>query len=77
LILSPPDAIAPGFGAGSRERHVERAERRGLEAAVEELDSLALDLDTPDDLRELAEVLAAEPQRAPTTAAELARLGLP
>jgi 2-phospho-L-lactate guanylyltransferase len=77
LILSPPDAIAPGFGAGSRERHVERVERRGLEAAVEELDSLALDLDTPDDLRELAEVLAAEPQRAPTTAAELARLGLP
>jgi 2-phospho-L-lactate guanylyltransferase len=77
LILSPPDAIAPGFGPGSRERHVERAERRGLEVAVEELDSLALDLDTPDDLHALAEVLAATPDRAPATAAELSRLGIP
>jgi 2-phospho-L-lactate/phosphoenolpyruvate guanylyltransferase len=76
LILSPPDAIAPGFGPGSRERHVERAEQRGLDAAVEELDSLALDLDTPDDLRALAEVLSAEPERAPETAAELSRVGL-
>src|SRR4051794_33071082 len=77
LILAPPDAIGPAFGPGSRERHMDRAERRGLEVAVEELDSLALDLDTPDDLRELAEVLGAEPQRAPATAAELSRLGMP
>lgn len=77
LILSPPDAIAPAFGPGSRERHVERAKRRGLEVTVEEIGSLALDLDTPDDLRELAEVLAAEPDRATATAAELSRLGMP
>jgi 2-phospho-L-lactate guanylyltransferase len=74
LLLSPADAIAPGFGPGSRERHTERAERRRLEVAVERLESLALDLDTPDDLVALEAVLAAEPQRAPTTAAELTRL---
>jgi 2-phospho-L-lactate/phosphoenolpyruvate guanylyltransferase len=76
LLLSPPDAIAPGFGPGSRARHTERAERRGLEVAVEDLHSLALDLDTPDDLAELAAVLADEPERAPATARALSSLGL-
>jgi 2-phospho-L-lactate guanylyltransferase len=76
LVLSPPDAISPAFGPGSCERHVERAEQRGLRVAIEKLESLALDLDTPDDLRALVETLAAEPQRAPATAAALAGLGL-
>ena len=76
LLLCPADAIGPAFGEGSRARHAERAGRAGHEAAIEELDSLALDLDTPDDLRALADVLAAEPQRATATAAELARLGI-
>ena len=31
LLLAPPDAIAPAFGPGSRERHAERAERAGLD----------------------------------------------
>ena len=35
----------------------------------------ALDLDTPDDLRELAGVLGVAPGRAPATARELERLG--
>lgn len=74
LLLAPPDAIRPGFGEDSRERHLDRAAARGLEAALEELPSLALDLDTPDDLAALAAVLADEPDRAPATAAELARL---
>jgi len=76
LLLCPADAIGPAFGEGSRARHAERAERAGHEAAIEELDSLALDLDTPEDLRALADVLAGEPQRATATAAELARLGI-
>lgn len=76
LLLCPADAIAPGFGAGSRERHVERARARGLDVEVEELDSLALDLDTPDDLRELAATLEQDPERAPKTAAALAALDL-
>ncbi len=75
LLCSPPDAIAPGFGPDSRERHADRARRRGLEVVVEELESLALDLDTPDDLRELADVLEGNPARAPETARTLAALG--
>ena len=74
LLLAPADAIGPAFGPGSRERHVERTERRGLEAAVENLRSLALDLDTPDDLAALEAVLADDPERAPQTAAALADL---
>jgi 2-phospho-L-lactate guanylyltransferase len=72
LLLSPPDAIGPAFGPGSRERHVDLAERRGMEAAVEELASLALDLDTPDDLAELTAALGSEPERAAETARALA-----
>ena len=76
LLICPADAIAPGFGPSSRERHVERARARGLEVEVSELSSLALDLDTPDDLRELAAILERDPARAPRTAAALAVLDL-
>ena len=76
LLLAPADAIGPAFGEGSCERHRDRATRAGHAVAVEELESLALDLDTPDDLAALAAVLAERPQRAPATAAELTRLGI-
>jgi 2-phospho-L-lactate/phosphoenolpyruvate guanylyltransferase len=75
LLMSPPDAIGPAFGPGSRARHVDRAERAGHAVAVEPLDSLSLDVDTPQDLDAMAALLEAEPERAPATAAELARLG--
>ena len=74
LLLCPSDAIGPAFGEGSRERHAERATRAGLEVRIEELPSLALDLDTPDDLAVLASTLEAAPQRAPETAAALGRI---
>jgi len=76
LLLAPADAIGPAFGEGSCARHSDRARRAGYEVAVEELESLALDLDTPEDLDALARVLAETPERASATAAELARLGL-
>jgi 2-phospho-L-lactate guanylyltransferase len=76
LVMSPPDAIAPGFGADSRERHTDRAERAGYDVAVEPLASLALDVDTPDDLEALAAVLGERPERAPATAGSLVDLGL-
>ena len=50
LVLSPPTAIRPAFGEGSRARHVDAAREAGIPYAVEELHSLALDLDTPADL---------------------------
>ena len=76
LLMAPPDAIAPGFGPGSCERHLDRARRRGLAAAVEHVDSLALDLDTAEDLDALALELGHGPGRAPATARALGELGL-
>jgi 2-phospho-L-lactate/phosphoenolpyruvate guanylyltransferase len=74
LLLAPADAMGPAFGPGSRERHLDRATRAGHDARVEELPSLALDLDTPEDLAELAALLGREPDLAPATAEELAKL---
>ncbi|OLE35663.1 MAG: 2-phospho-L-lactate guanylyltransferase [Actinobacteria bacterium 13_1_20CM_3_68_9] len=75
LLLSPPDAIGPAFGPDSCARHAYRARRLGHELAVERLDSLGLDVDTPDDLAAMAEALEGAPHRAPATAAELAGPG--
>jgi len=75
LLLSPADAIGPAFGPGSCARHTERGRNAGFEVALERLDSLALDIDTPEDLATLGSVLEPDPGRAPATAAELARLG--
>jgi 2-phospho-L-lactate/phosphoenolpyruvate guanylyltransferase len=50
LVLTPPTAIRPAFGEGSCARHVAAAREAGIPFAVEELASLALDLDTPADL---------------------------
>jgi 2-phospho-L-lactate/phosphoenolpyruvate guanylyltransferase len=74
VVMSPPDAIAPAFGPDSRERHADRAERAGFEVAVEQLPSLALDVDTPDDLEALGGLLGERPGRAPATAEALAQL---
>jgi 2-phospho-L-lactate guanylyltransferase len=68
LVLSPPDAIRPAFGEGSRDRHVSAAREAGIPFAVEELDSLALDLDTPADIVALTRVLEERPGRARQTA---------
>jgi 2-phospho-L-lactate/phosphoenolpyruvate guanylyltransferase len=75
LLMSPPDAIAPGFGPGSCERHADRGARAGFDVAVEPLDSLSLDVDTPADLDAMAAVLRADPNRAAATARALVELG--
>jgi 2-phospho-L-lactate/phosphoenolpyruvate guanylyltransferase len=68
LVLSPPHAIHPAFGEGSRERHVEAARAAELPFAVEDVPSLALDLDTPADLLALTTALEFREASAPRTA---------
>lgn len=57
LLLTPPDALAPSFGPDSRKRHLAEAEQAGLQAEVVEIASLAMDVDTPEDLETLQETL--------------------
>jgi 2-phospho-L-lactate/phosphoenolpyruvate guanylyltransferase len=68
LVLSPPDAIEPAFGEGSCARHVAAARRVDVPFAVEELPSLALDLDTPADVVALTRALAVGSRRGRRTA---------
>lgn len=68
LALRPPDAIVPAFGEGSCARHVAAAREAGVPFAVEELPSLALDLDTPADVVALTRELAERRGRARRTA---------
>ncbi len=74
LLLSPPDAMAPSFGAGSLARHAARARAAGATVKVRELPSLGLDVDTPDDLAALRAALDARRELAPRTRAVLERL---
>ena len=62
LLVSPPDAIAFAFGAGSRAAHLAAAAAAG--ATVVELDGpLSLDLDLPDDLILAEELGLLDPAR--------------
>jgi 2-phospho-L-lactate guanylyltransferase len=71
LVLAPPGAIRPAFGEGSCARHIAAAREAGVPFAVEELPSLALDLDTPADVVALTREIAARPGRARRTAKAL------
>ena len=67
LLLSPPDAIAPSFGADSCERHRALAHEAGLRCRLEAPSSLLLDIDTGADLTALRERLAGAHARASST----------
>ena len=71
LVLAPPAAIRPAFGEGSCERHISAARDAGVPFGVEQLPSLALDLDTPGDVIALTRALAEGPKRARRTARAL------
>ncbi|HEU4392223.1 MAG TPA: 2-phospho-L-lactate guanylyltransferase [Solirubrobacterales bacterium] len=71
LVLSPPSAIVPAFGEGSRDRHVAAAREAGVPFEVEEVASLGLDLDTPADVIALTRELERRPGRARHTAKAL------
>jgi 2-phospho-L-lactate guanylyltransferase len=74
LLLSPPDAIEPAFGPGSRARHVAAAEAAGIRYRVEQVPSLLHDVDTPDDLADLAAALEGRRGLAPNTRGALRQL---
>jgi 2-phospho-L-lactate/phosphoenolpyruvate guanylyltransferase len=71
LVLAPPGAIRPSFGEGSCARHIAAARQAGIPYGVEELASLALDIDTPADIVALTRELEARPGRAGRTAKAL------
>jgi len=71
LLLSPPGAIVPAFGEGSRQRHVDAARAAGIPFGIEELPSIELDLDTPADVIALQRELERQPKRARRTAKAL------
>ena len=50
LLITPPHALQPSFGEGSHERHLAHAREAGVAAETVVVDSLALDLDTAEDL---------------------------
>lgn len=52
LLLTPPDAIAFGFGPNSAARHEAAASERGLSCLRLRLPLMSRDVDTPDDLED-------------------------
>jgi 2-phospho-L-lactate/phosphoenolpyruvate guanylyltransferase len=75
LLLQPPDAIHPAFGAGSKERHVTAATVAGHPVVVDEVPSLAMDVDTAEDLDALRDFLAGRHGGAAHMRGMLSRLG--
>jgi 2-phospho-L-lactate/phosphoenolpyruvate guanylyltransferase len=67
LFLDPSGPFAPQFGPDSLRRHRDQASRRGMLCSVEPLPSLALDVDTAEDLAALTETLRHSHGRAPRT----------
>ncbi len=74
LLLSPPDVFPPAFGPGSRARHEQGAREAGLSTETVQVPSLALDVDTPEDLDAVRATLAARHGGAAHTRGMLAQL---
>jgi len=75
LVLAPPDVFLPAFGPDSCARHVSRARASGISFALEEVESMGIDLDTSEDYSLLRDRLLLDPQPAPRTAKVLWELG--
>jgi 2-phospho-L-lactate/phosphoenolpyruvate guanylyltransferase len=74
LLLTPPDVLAPAFGPGSCRRHVDHARAVGAVSEVVEVSSLALDVDTPEDVAAVKATLAASHGGAARTRGMLSQL---
>jgi 2-phospho-L-lactate guanylyltransferase len=75
LLLTPPDAIQPAFGPGSRERHERLAQEAGATCTAIAVPTLGLDVDTVDDLAALRTALEDARGGASHTRGLLARFG--
>ncbi len=75
LVLRPADAIAPSFGPGSCARHVAAAAARDIAHEVVPVPTLALDIDTPEDLTVLSRELTKSGGAALRTRSVLSQLG--
>ena len=74
LLLDLPAAIEPAFGPGSLERHRAAAVSAGAVHRVDTVASLALDVDTPEDLAELRQILDGRHGQAPMTRGALRQI---
>lgn len=74
LVIAPPDAFPPSFGPESLERHLVGARGAGLVHRVENVPSLALDVDTPADLTALWALVDDSRRGAQRTRGALAQL---
>lgn len=54
VVTAPPDCMPFAFGEDSFRRHLKIARDRGIEPSVARLPGIGLDIDTPDDLFEMA-----------------------
>ena len=74
LLLTPPDVIEPAFGPDSRALHEQAAAAAGVPCTVEQVATLALDVDTADDLADLRIALANRRGGAAHTRGMLSRI---
>jgi 2-phospho-L-lactate guanylyltransferase len=68
LLLKPPDLIDPAFGVDSFQRHLALLSQAGAIVSVLKLESVAFDVDVPEDLALLATMTSGPPQPPSTTA---------
>jgi 2-phospho-L-lactate guanylyltransferase len=74
LLLTPPGALEPSFGPDSAQRHLASAQMTNTRAEIVEVPSLALDVDTPEDLEALQATLDVTHGGAAHTRGMLAQL---
>lgn len=74
LLICPPGSFEPAFGPDSLPRHIGRAKGGGLVHRVESVDSLAYDVDTPDDLATLWTLIDESKRGAQRTRGTLSQL---
>lgn len=56
LMCKPPDIMPSHFGAGSFEKHINEASRKGVTAKIYRSPRLSLDIDSPQDLKRFLEI---------------------